>query len=87
MKQPNHWPDAALPRRLTREWAAFYCGVSPNTFDARVRDSVFPGPDQDGRYDRKLLDLAIDKLNGIAEDMPLPEERWDVPPRPGRAAV
>ena len=82
-KQPANWPAAALPRRLTREWAAFYCGVSPNTFDAKVKAGEYPKPDQEGRYDLKLLDQAIDRINGIVCGEPEQQqpESWAVTPR------
>ena len=66
MKPPKGWPEKALPRRMTGEWAAFYVGVSYNTFIARVEKGVFPKADREGRYDLVLLDAAIDRLNGVA---------------------
>ncbi|MBF0305163.1 MAG: hypothetical protein HQL41_05895 [Alphaproteobacteria bacterium] len=72
-KQPANWPIAALPRRLTREWAAFYCGLSPNTFDTKVKSGEYPAADRDGKYDVKLLDKAIDQISGLIQ----PEERKD----------
>ncbi|WP_142847263.1 hypothetical protein [Telmatospirillum sp. J64-1] len=84
-KPPNNWPSNALPRRLTREWASFYCGVSPNTFDGKVEAGEFPKPDHDGKYDRKLLDEAIDRINGITAPSPA-NESWAVRPRTRRRA-
>lgn len=64
-RPPASWPPGALPRRMTRALAAYYVGVSPTTFDARVRDGIYPNPHSDGRYDRVALDLAVDRLSGF----------------------
>ncbi len=54
------------PRLLTREQAAAYLSVSPNTFDAMVEDGVMPRPRLlHGRrraWDMRALDAAIDRL-------------------------
>lgn len=65
-RAPQSWPSGALPRRMTRDLAAYYVGVSPTTFDLRVRDGIYPGPHADGRYDRRALDLAVDRQSGLA---------------------
>lgn len=60
----------------------FYCGVSGNTFDAMVRAGELPAPDANGRYDLKMIDFAIDRRNGLADD---PEEHapdWSIKRRP-----
>lgn len=64
-RPPACWPVGALPRRMTREMAAYYVGVSPTTFDLRVKSGVYPGPHDDGRYDRVALDLAVDRQSGL----------------------
>ncbi|CUW41671.1 conserved protein of unknown function (Bacteriophage P4, Orf88 6-40) [Magnetospirillum sp. XM-1] len=54
--------------------AAYYCGLSPNTFDDRVKAGQFPQPHQDGRrmvWDLRELDKALDgdavhHLDGMA---------------------
>jgi hypothetical protein len=54
------------PRALGREEAAAYVGVSPTHFD-RFIGNVLPGPFSIGGrklWDRKALDLAIDRLSG-----------------------
>lgn len=79
MKPPKGWPAEALPRRMTGEWAAFYVGVSYNTFMSRVEGGVFPRPDRDGRYDRHRLDEAVDRLNGVAPASQETEAlNWDI---------
>ena len=88
-KTPRNWPAAALPRRLTREWAAYYCGLSPNTFDRRVAEGVFPGPGDDGKYDLRLLDAAIDRKSGLTDPEPQDQDDWTFhrPPRRGKRAA
>ncbi|MBB4316089.1 hypothetical protein [Roseospira marina] len=76
-RTPTAWPLGALPRRMTRELAAYYVGISPTTFDHRVRDGVYPSAHPDGRYDRRALDLAVDRQSGLdtngtgADDEPI----------------
>lgn len=54
------------PRLLSREDAASYCGLSPDGFDDWRRRGLIPGPiNGTRRWDRKALDLAIDKASGI----------------------
>ena len=54
------------PRGLKREQAAAYTGVSVATFDSYRRRGLLPRPTLPGkRYDRVLLDRAMDKLSGI----------------------
>jgi excisionase family DNA binding protein len=54
------------PRLLTREQAAAYLSVSPNTFDAMVEDGVMPRPrllrGRRRAWDVRALDAAIDRL-------------------------
>jgi len=74
---PASWPIGALPRRMTRELAAYYVGVSPTTFDARVQDGIYPGPHYDGRYDRAALDLAVDRQSGFDVNPPEADDHHD----------
>ncbi len=54
------------PRGLTREDAAAYCGLSPEGFDAWVKRGIIPGPiPGTQRWDRKAIDLALDRASGI----------------------
>jgi hypothetical protein len=48
--------------------AAFYVGLSPNTFKERVKNGRYPAPTYDGKrvlWDRLALDRAIDLDSGI----------------------
>jgi hypothetical protein len=61
-------PPWLIPRGLTRKEAAAYFRLSPSAFGNAVRDGFLPGPTLPGkRYDRMLLDRAMNKLSGITE--------------------
>ncbi len=64
------WPAGTLPRRMTRELAAYYCGDALVSFAEKVRSGLYPGPDDRGRFDRKLLDDAIADRTGPARRRP-----------------
>jgi len=67
-KTPRNWPASALPRRMDRAMAAYYCGLSPGSFDAAVADGEFPKPRQQGRrlvWDIHELDRAMNALDGL----------------------
>jgi hypothetical protein len=54
------------PRGLSREEAAAYCGLAPEGFDQWVRRAIVPGPIAGThRWDRKAIDLALDRASGI----------------------
>jgi hypothetical protein len=58
-----------VPRLLTREQAAAYCGVGLTTFTAWVRRGIIPGPvPQTHRWDRKVIDVALDVLSRIDDN-------------------
>ncbi|KTS30502.1 hypothetical protein NS228_24265 [Methylobacterium indicum] len=60
-------PIGMLPRGLTREQAAAYCGCeTPEAFDTWVRRKIVP-PAMPGtrRWDRKAIDRALDRLSGL----------------------
>ncbi len=64
-------PANALPlqtaRLLTKAQAAAYCGVTPDTFDDYRSRGIVPDPILGtNRWDRKLIDLWLDKASGIA---------------------
>lgn len=72
--KPEQLPD--WPRRMSLSLAAAYCGVSPNVFTARVRETAYPKPVRIGGlkvWDRKLLDEALDREVGLAEPSPPPK--------------
>lgn len=63
------------PRGLTRENAASYCGLSLSGFDAWVAEGRVPGPiPGTRRWDRKAIDLALDRASGLESASPF--EQW-----------
>ena len=50
------------PRGMTRDLAAVYVGVSPNKFSDMVREGKLPTPLPYGRWDRKQIDAALDRM-------------------------
>lgn len=71
---PLHVRTGITPRGLTREGAAEYCGIEPATFDDWRQRKLIPGPmPGTKRWDRKALDLALDRLSNIAAPS---EENW-----------
>jgi hypothetical protein len=65
-------------RCLTRTDAADYCGLSLDGFDDWRRRGLIPGPIKGTRrWDRKALDLAIDKASGLQSEPAVSAlERW-----------
>ena len=68
-------PDADahvyLPRGLPLEEAAHYWGLCPNSFMAEVKADRAPKPLHFGRrriWDKKALDLALDRLSKLTDD-------------------
>jgi len=56
------------PRGLNRRQAAGYAGLAIATFDLYRRRGLLPAATLPGkRYDRLLLDQAMDELSGIAK--------------------
>lgn len=66
------------PRGITRKEAAAFVGLSPSAFDAARARGEYPGPTLAGRrYDKKLLDRALDRLSGIADGaLPTDLDTW-----------
>ena len=65
------------PRLLSRQQAAAYCGVSPETFDDYRRRGIVPGPiSGTSRWDRKLIDMWLDKASGIAPKTNSSLDEW-----------
>ena len=55
-----------MPRLMSGAEAAAYCGVTPATFSKWVADGRAPKPlPGTRRWDRKAIDLALDKGSGI----------------------
>lgn len=62
MKPDSH---AYPPRGMSREQAARYVGVSPDTFDRMIRENKMPLPKRDGGrtiWDRFQLDACFDEI-------------------------
>lgn len=61
------------PRFLGRDMAAAFVGVSPNVFDAEVRDGKWPAGIPRGSrggkltWDRRALEMIADAALGIAD--------------------
>ncbi len=70
------------PRLLTREQAAAYVSVSPNTFDEMVKAGRMPRPRLLSRrrraWDVRALDAAIDRLPVEGQDAQIDETWSDV---------
>ena len=65
------------PRGLRHNNAAAYVGVSPNKFDAWVKDGLMPRPKKVGGvllWDRRQLDIAFEELPS-EDDQP---QGWDM---------
>lgn len=88
MTQRAVLPAGMVPRYLSREEAAAYVGVSPNVFEAEVRQGYWPPARRRGAregrltWDRILLDLAADRFAGIVHG-PVA----DSPAQPGGATA
>jgi len=65
-------PRTLAPRLVSREAAAAYVCVTPNTFDVMVEDGRMPRPKMLGRkrraWDIRELDAAIDRLPVQGDD-------------------
>jgi hypothetical protein len=74
------------PRLLTREQAAFYCGISLATFAGWVRLGIVPGPvPGTHRWDRKAIDGALDALSRIDDKFePNALDEWKAKHHAGR---
>jgi hypothetical protein len=68
---PGHAP--LTPRLLTRQQAAGYCGLTESGFSSWIARRLVPGPlPGTKRWDRKALDLALDRLSGILPEAATP---------------
>jgi hypothetical protein len=71
------------PRLMSGSDAAAYCGVAPATFSQWVAAGRMPGPlPETRRWDRKAIDLALDKASGIKAPSTVPdtqevEDDWE----------
>lgn len=67
------------PRGMSRETAAAYCELSVEAFSDWVALGRLPGPfPGTHRWDRKAIDIALDKLSGLeTQSTPTSEyEAW-----------
>lgn len=66
MPRQTALPPSLAPRLISREAAAAYICVSPNTFDAMVKNGQMPRARLFGKrrraWDVRQLDIAIDEL-------------------------
>ncbi len=71
-------PLGLVPRGLTREQAAEYCGCeSLQAFEDWVRRGIVPGPMAGTRrWDRKAIDRALDRRSGLVEAAVSSFEEW-----------
>lgn len=64
------------PRGLSKEAAAEYCGLSLAGFADWVAKKRLPGPiPGTKRWDRKAIDLALDRASGLQSLSPFEEWR------------
>jgi excisionase family DNA binding protein len=74
--------SASLLPLLTREQAAAYVSVSPNTFNEMVKDGRMPRPkllsSRRRAWDLRALDAAIDRLPVEGQDTQFDETWSDV---------
>lgn len=64
-------------RGLRRDQAADYLSLSLAGFDAWVHKGKIPGPiPGTKRWDRKAIDLALDRLSKIEQNPPSAYDRW-----------
>ena len=62
------------PRLISGADAATYCGISCATFSKWVATGIMPKPVAlTRRWDRKAIDLALDKASGIVVPLIVPE--------------
>jgi predicted DNA-binding transcriptional regulator AlpA len=80
MAQQAALPPTLAPRLITREAAAAYVSVSPNTFDEMVKDGQMPPAkrlrDRRVAWDVRALDAAVDILPN-EETLAQADETWN----------
>ena len=78
MPRQTALPPSVPPRLVSREVAAAYVCVSPNTFDEMMKDGRMPRPKVLGlrrhAWDVRSLDDAIDRLPTEGDDAP--DDTW-----------
>jgi predicted DNA-binding transcriptional regulator AlpA len=80
MPRQTALPPTLAPRLVSREAAAAYVCVSPNTFDTMVEDGRMPRPKLlSGRrraWDVRALDAAVDQLPIDCDDSRI-DRSWE----------
>jgi predicted DNA-binding transcriptional regulator AlpA len=65
-------PPTLAPRLISREAAAAYLSLSPNTFDDLVKSGKMPQPkvltNRRKAWDLRALDIAIDNLPTVGSE-------------------
>jgi hypothetical protein len=68
---------ATISRGMTHEHAAAYLELTVSGFDDWVRRGLIPGPIKGTkRWDRKAIDLALDRASEITTTKPSAYELW-----------
>ena len=79
MARQTALPPTLPPRLISREAAAAYVSVAPNTFDEMVKDGRMPRPKLLGgrrrAWDVRALDAAVDCLPAEGDDA-VGDETW-----------
>jgi predicted DNA-binding transcriptional regulator AlpA len=90
MVQQVALPPTLAPRLIGRDAAAAYVCVSPNTFDAMVKDGRMPCPkrltDKRIAWDVRALDVAVDQLPAETADATT-DETWSDVDAPQASAI
>jgi hypothetical protein len=73
-----HSESLRQPRLLSRTDAAFYCGVSIQTFSTWVRQGILPSAvPGTARWDLRAINLRLDELSGLnGETDKAPLDDW-----------
>ena len=71
-------PIGLVPRGLSREQAAEYCGCETVVaFNGWVRKRIIPGPiPGTHRWDRRAIDRALDRRSGLMSDAAPSIDEW-----------
>ena len=89
MPRQTALPPSLAPRLISREAAAAYICVSPNTFDEMVKNGQMPGARLLGArrraWDVRQLDIAIDQLPSDGNNTHV-DETWSDVDAPKAAA-
>jgi hypothetical protein len=80
MPRQTALPPTLAPRFVTREAAAAYACVSPNTWDDMVDKGIMPKPrllvGKRKAWDLREVDLALDALPHEGEEFVAADEGW-----------